>query len=160
VTGQHRATQRHEPLAATPKDPDAALRAWLHQYAKDHPRRGFRPTYHDARGEYSAVNHTKVQRFAGGGLAGATAATTQTPRCLNRAGPEPPHVLWLQRDIFMAAFGGRDLYTGRESLDKIATNPTAAPGAKVGVPPIKAAGDGPCDRTDHHRAVGRLPFGC
>ena len=40
VTGQHRATQRHEPAAETPEDPDAALRAWLRQYAKNHPRRG------------------------------------------------------------------------------------------------------------------------
>jgi hypothetical protein len=35
VTGQHRATQRHEPAAATPADPDAALRDWLRAYAKD-----------------------------------------------------------------------------------------------------------------------------
>ncbi|ARG64350.1 transposase, partial [Mycobacterium kansasii] len=51
VTGQHRATQRHEPAAETAQDPDAGLRAWLRRYAKDHPRRGFRPAYHDARAE-------------------------------------------------------------------------------------------------------------
>lgn len=63
VTGQHRATQRHEPVAATPADPDAALRAWLRAYAKNHPRRGFRPAYHDARGEGWQVNHKKIQRL-------------------------------------------------------------------------------------------------
>jgi putative transposase len=51
VTGQHRATQRHQSTAMTPADPDAALRVWLRAYAKDHPRRSFRPAYHDARGE-------------------------------------------------------------------------------------------------------------
>ena len=63
VTGQHRTTQRHEPAAATPADPDAGLRTWLRQYAKDHPRRGFRPAYHDARGEGWVVNHKKIQRL-------------------------------------------------------------------------------------------------
>lgn len=32
-----------------PRGPDAALRAWQRDYAKDHPRRGYRPAYHDAR---------------------------------------------------------------------------------------------------------------
>jgi putative transposase len=63
VTGQHRATQRHQPLSSTPADPDAALRAWLREYARHHPRRGFRPAYHDARGEGWIVNHKKVQRL-------------------------------------------------------------------------------------------------
>ncbi|ACC38561.1 transposase, ISMyma01_aa2 [Mycobacterium marinum M] len=63
VTGQHRATQRHEPVAGTPADPDAALREWLRDYANKHPRRGFRPAYHDARGEGWEVNHKKVQRL-------------------------------------------------------------------------------------------------
>jgi transposase InsO family protein len=39
------------------------LRAWLRAYAKDHPRRGFRPAYHDARGEGWTVNHKKIQRL-------------------------------------------------------------------------------------------------
>ena len=63
VTGQHRTTQRHEPAAQTPEDPDAALRDWLRDYAKDHPRWGFRRAYHDARAEGWAVNHKKVQRL-------------------------------------------------------------------------------------------------
>ena len=57
VAGQDRATQRHEPIAGTPDDPDAALREWLRTYAKKHPRRGCRPAHHDARGEGCVVNH-------------------------------------------------------------------------------------------------------
>jgi putative transposase len=63
VTGQHRASQRHQPATTTPADPDAALRAWLRAYARSHPRRGFRPAYHDARGEGWNVNHKKIQRL-------------------------------------------------------------------------------------------------
>ncbi len=44
-------------------DPDAGLRAWLRDWAKSHPRQGFRRAYHDARGEGWAVNHKKVQRL-------------------------------------------------------------------------------------------------
>jgi len=81
VTGQHRATQRHKPASTTPEDPDAALRAWLRDYAKDHPRRGFRAAYHDARAEGWIVNHKKIQRLwrdeglrgRSGGAANATA---------------------------------------------------------------------------------------
>src|SRR3954452_4210453 len=63
VTGQNRTTQRHQRAAATPPAPDARLRSWLRQYAKDHPRRGFRPAYHDARAEGWMVNHKKIQRL-------------------------------------------------------------------------------------------------
>ena len=65
VTGQHRTTQRHAPASDTPQDPDAALRAWLRGYARDHPRRGFRPAYHDARSDGWNVNHKKIQRLRG-----------------------------------------------------------------------------------------------
>src|SRR3954465_206118 len=51
VTGQNRTTQRREPTGTTVADPDAALREWLRTWAKNHPRRGFRNAYHDARGE-------------------------------------------------------------------------------------------------------------
>jgi putative transposase len=63
VTGQNRSTQRRPPAATTPADPDAGLRAWLRAWAKDHPRRGFRPAYHDARAEGWNVNHQKIQRL-------------------------------------------------------------------------------------------------
>ena len=63
VTGQNRTTQRREPVSTTSADPDAALREWLRRYARDHPRRGFRPAYHDARTEGWNVNHKKIQRL-------------------------------------------------------------------------------------------------
>ena len=63
VTGQNRATQRREPTGTTTADPDAALRVWLRRYAKDHPKRGFRPAYHDARAEGWNVNRKKIQRL-------------------------------------------------------------------------------------------------
>ncbi len=47
----------------TVADPDQALRAWLRQYAKDHPRWGYRRAYHDARGQGWHVNHKKIQRL-------------------------------------------------------------------------------------------------
>ena len=40
VTGQHRTTQRHRPRNHTQVDRDAALRAWLRQWAKEPPRWG------------------------------------------------------------------------------------------------------------------------
>jgi putative transposase len=63
VTGQNRNTQRRPPAAMTSADPALALRAWLRSWAKDHPRRGFRSAYHDARGEGWTVNHKKIQRL-------------------------------------------------------------------------------------------------
>lgn len=63
VTGQNRTTQRRPPTASTTDDPDAALRGWLRTWAKNHPRRGFRNAYHDARGEGWHVNHKKIQRL-------------------------------------------------------------------------------------------------
>ena len=47
----------------TSADPDAGLRSWLRALSKDHPRRGFRNAYHDARGEGWSVNHKKIQRL-------------------------------------------------------------------------------------------------
>lgn len=63
ITGQYRSTQRREPPGQTPADPDAALRAWLCDYARAHPRWGFRRAYHDARGEGWTTNHKKIQRL-------------------------------------------------------------------------------------------------
>ena len=63
VTGQNRTTQQRPPTPTTPADPDAPLRDWLQGWAKDHPRRGFRNAYHDARDEGWHVNHKKIQRL-------------------------------------------------------------------------------------------------
>lgn len=62
--GLSRSTYRATPLAATPADPDADLRAWLRGYAAKHPCHGFRRAWaalrHD---EGLAVNRKKVHRL-------------------------------------------------------------------------------------------------
>lgn len=63
LVGQHRSTQRKPPAAEGPSDPDAGLRAWLRDWAKDHPRWGYRRAYHAARNEGWVVNHKKLQRL-------------------------------------------------------------------------------------------------
>ncbi|MGY1962584.1 IS3 family transposase [Nocardia gipuzkoensis] len=63
VTGQHRSTQRRPPADQRGTDPDSGLREWLRQWAKTHPRQGFRRAYHSARAEGWAVNHKKIQRL-------------------------------------------------------------------------------------------------
>lgn len=49
VTGQHRSTQRRPAGAQQATDRDAPLRAGLRDWARNHPRQGFRRAYHDAR---------------------------------------------------------------------------------------------------------------
>ena len=46
-----------------PAGPAAGLRTWLRQYAKNHPRRGFRPAYHTRAEGWSSVNRKKIQRL-------------------------------------------------------------------------------------------------
>jgi putative transposase len=64
AVGLARSTYRRLPLAATPADPDAQLRAWLRCYATKHPCHGFRCAWaalrHDERRE---VNKKKVHRL-------------------------------------------------------------------------------------------------
>lgn len=64
AVGLARSTYRRLPLAATPADPDAQLRAWLRGYAIKHPCHGFRRAWaalrHDERRE---VNVKKVHRL-------------------------------------------------------------------------------------------------
>src|SRR5450759_1532452 len=60
VVGQHRSTQRHEPVRAAD---DAALRAELREFSKDRPRWGYRRAHHHL-GELGwAVNRKRVQRL-------------------------------------------------------------------------------------------------
>lgn len=68
VVGQNRTTQRQEPAGTTPADPDAGLRTWLRQYAKDHPRWGLGRAYHDARADGWIVNHKKLRLWREEGL--------------------------------------------------------------------------------------------
>jgi putative transposase len=63
LAGLSRSAYRRPLVGQQPLDPDAALRDWLRDYAKRHPRWGYRRAYHDARAEGWAVNHKKVQRL-------------------------------------------------------------------------------------------------
>ena len=55
AVGLARSTYRRLPIAQTPADPDADLRAWLRSYATKHPCHGFRRAWaalrHDVRRE-------------------------------------------------------------------------------------------------------------
>ena len=55
AVGLARSTYRRLPIAQTPADPDADLRAWLRSYATKHPCHGFRRAWaalrHDERRE-------------------------------------------------------------------------------------------------------------
>ena len=64
AVGLARSTYRRVPIAHTPADPDADLRAWLRAYAVKHPCHGFRRAWaalrHD---EHREVNKKKVHRL-------------------------------------------------------------------------------------------------
>jgi len=59
VVGQHRSTQRREPVRA---DDDAALRAELRKFSTDRPRWGYRRAHHWLREQGWEVNRKRVQR--------------------------------------------------------------------------------------------------
>jgi putative transposase len=60
VTGQHRSTQRYEPLRA---EDDAVLRAELRKISGERPRWGYRRAHHRLREDGWAVNRKRVQRL-------------------------------------------------------------------------------------------------
>jgi transposase InsO family protein len=113
VTGQNRSTQRRPPAATTPADPEAGLRAWLRAWAKDHPRREFRPAYHDARAKGWNVNHKKIQRlWRDEGL--RVPQWRQRKRLGASTTPNPPtadapNVLWAVDFQFDATTDGRPI---------------------------------------------------
>lgn len=64
AVGLARSTCRRLPLAQTPADPDAELRAWLRSYATKHPCHGFRRAWAALRyDEVREVNKKKVHRL-------------------------------------------------------------------------------------------------
>ncbi len=60
IAGQHRSTQRHVPQVP---DPDRKLRSWLRDFAKQHPRWGYRRAHTVAVREGWRVNRKKIQRL-------------------------------------------------------------------------------------------------
>ena len=64
AVGLARSTYRRLPVAQTPADPDAELRAWLRSYATKHPCHGFRRAWAALRyDERREVNQKKVHRL-------------------------------------------------------------------------------------------------
>ena len=61
IVGQNRSTQRLE--VAPPSDDEQELRRWLRQFAKDHPRWGWKRAYHQLRREGHRVNKKRIQRL-------------------------------------------------------------------------------------------------
>jgi transposase InsO family protein len=60
IVGQHRSTQRHQPVEA---NPDRELRTRLRRFAKRHPRWCYRRAHAVMRREGWVVNRKKVQRL-------------------------------------------------------------------------------------------------
>ena len=64
AVGLARSTYRRLPLAQTPDDPDAELRAWLRTYSTTNPCHGFRRAWAALRfDEHREVNKKKVHRL-------------------------------------------------------------------------------------------------
>ena len=64
AVGLARSTYRRLPVAQTPADPDADMRAWLRAYATKHPCHGFRRAWATLRyDERREVNKKKVHRL-------------------------------------------------------------------------------------------------
>ena len=64
AVGLARSTYRRPPVAQTPADPDAEMRAWLRAYATKHPCHGFRRAWAALRyDERRAVNKKKIHRL-------------------------------------------------------------------------------------------------
>lgn len=64
AVGLARSTYRRLPLAQTPADPDAEMRAWLRAYATKHPCHGFRRAWAALRyDERREVNKKKIHRL-------------------------------------------------------------------------------------------------
>jgi hypothetical protein len=64
AVGLARSTYRRLPLAQTPDDPDAEMRAWLRSYATKHPCHGFRRAWAALRyDEHREVNKKKIHRL-------------------------------------------------------------------------------------------------
>ena len=82
AVGLARSTYRRLPLAQTPADPDAEMRAWLRAYATKHPCHGFRRAWAALRyDERREVNKKKVHRlWREEGPAGAGAQPAQAGR--------------------------------------------------------------------------------
>jgi transposase InsO family protein len=87
--------------------PDAGLRDW----AKSHPRRRFRPAFHDARADGWQVNHKKIQRlWRDESLRVPQRRRRKRPRRLDRGTvpvADAPNAVWAVDVQFDATTDGR-----------------------------------------------------
>jgi putative transposase len=154
VVGLARSTYRRLPLAATPADPDAQLRARLRSYATKHPCHGFRRAWAALRyDERRDVNKKKVHRlWREEGLQ----ARVHSPR--KRAGvssipsveADAPNVVWATDFQFDSTVDGKaikiasmvDEHT-RESLLHVVERSITAERLVIELDAVFAAAGGP-----------------
>ena len=134
AVGLVRSTYRRLPIAQTPADPNADLRAWLRRYAIKHPCHGFRRAWaalrHD---EHGAVNKKKVHRLW---RAQGLQVPVHSPR--KRAGissaprvhADAPKVVWAIDFQFDSTIDGK---ASQDRLDDRRAHPgfVAAPGGTL-----------------------------
>jgi putative transposase len=86
AVGLARSTYRTLPMAATPADPDADLRAWLRVYATKHPCHGFRRAWAALRHDEGQVINVKKVTGCGAkrGCSVACTARANGPGCPRR----------------------------------------------------------------------------
>jgi putative transposase len=137
AVGLGRSTYRWLPVAQTPADPDAEMRAWLRSYATKHPCHGFRRAWAALRyDERREVNKKKVHRlWREGGLQ----VRVRSPR--KRAGvssippieADAPNVVWAIDFQFDSTVDGKaikiasmiDEHTRESLLDLVERSITA-----------------------------------
>ena len=111
VTGQHRTTQRHQPAAATPADPDAALRDLAARVGESPSAVGFPPRLsRRPRRGLGREPQEDPAVVARGRAAGAAAPTTQTSGRQHRTGKptaDAPNRVWAVDFQFDATTDGR-----------------------------------------------------
>jgi hypothetical protein len=99
AVGLARSTYRRLPLAQTPADPDAEMRAWLRAYAGKHPCHGFRRAWAALRyDERREVNKKKIHRlWREEGLQVRVHSRASGPECPRFRRSPPTHRTWCGR---------------------------------------------------------------
>ncbi|WP_213576558.1 IS3 family transposase [Rhodococcus sp. USK13] len=139
AVGLARSTYARTPLAQTPAEPDAALRATLREYVRTHPLHGFRRAWAHLRHDQGVVvNKKKVHRlWKEEGLQ----VRIHHPRTRSGVGSCPqieadaPHVVWAVDFQFDSTIDGKaikiasmiDEHTRRSLLNIVERSITAQP---------------------------------
>ena len=85
AVGLARSTYRRLPLAQTPADPDAEMRAWLRAYANKHPCHGFRRAWAALRYDERREVNKKTSDSANCQAAAGSGAVQGCPKALIRS---------------------------------------------------------------------------